>query len=202
MPDPIQETFVLNAKTGLNRARAFESAWDGFKCREITGLQTWWGGISRDGEDAFSKAVKKHLGIDAPAPGRFVQCDSPAGNFRIIAAGERQFFMTGDKDFPVALESVAYFTDQSDGWIGVTVEGPRSRAVLEKLVGIDLHPSVFPAGSAARAPFEGMLAVICCEDAEAGRYAILFQRSSARSFVDHLCHAAASACGPVLAGGH
>jgi len=194
--------FMLKAKAGLNRDNPFYGKWQGFECHEIMGQQVWWGGISSDGAGAFAKAVKKHLGFEAPGPRTFAEGQSAAGKFRIVTAGERQFFMMGEKDFPAGLESAAHFTDQSDGWIGITVEGPRSREVLEKLTTIDLHPSVFPTGSAARAPFEHMLAVIACENAETGRFAIHFQRSSARSFIDHLCHAAASACGPSLSGGH
>ncbi len=197
MPD-VQENFPLKARTGLNHDHAFEAVWDGFKAREITGQRVWWVSVSRGGEAAFAKDAEKQLGMAAPGPGRF----SEAGGLRVTSAGERQFFLTGGQDYPVALDAAAWFTEQTDGWIGIAVEGARSRAVLEKLVGIDLHPSSFPAGSAARAPFEGMLGIVACEDAEAGRFAIHFQRSSARSFVDHLCHAAASACGPALSGGH
>ncbi|HSO48424.1 MAG TPA: hypothetical protein VLQ68_10890 [Rhizobiaceae bacterium] len=197
MPDT-QESFALKARTGLNHDHGFEAKWEGFEAREIVGQRVWWCSVSRGGEAAFADAIEKQLGLAAPGPGRF----SDAGSFRVSAAGERQFFLTGGQDYPAALDAAAWFTDQTDGWIGVVANGPRSRAVLEKLVGIDLHPSSFPAGSAARAPFEGMLAIIACEDAEAGRFAIHFQRSSARSFVDHLCHAAASACGPALSGGH
>ncbi len=197
MPDT-QESFALKARTGLNHDHGFEGKWDGFDAREITGQRVWWGSVSRGGEAAFAKAVDKHLGLAAPDAGRFAE----AGGFRLLWAGERQFFLSGGRDYPAALESAAWLTDQTDGWIGIVVEGARSRAVLEKLVGIDLHPASFPAGSAARAPFEGMLAVMACEDAQAGRFAIHFQRSSARSFVDHLCHAVASACGPALSGGH
>jgi heterotetrameric sarcosine oxidase gamma subunit len=104
--------------------------------------------------------------------------------------------------YPRVLDKVANLTEQTDGWVGVVVEGSRSRDVLERLTGIDLYPSAFGDGSAARAPFEGMLGVIACESAKAGRFAIHFQRSSARSFLDHLCHSAASACGPAKSGGH
>jgi sarcosine oxidase subunit gamma len=197
VPD-VKENFALKARTGLNHDHAFEAVWDGFKAREITGQRVWWISISRGGEAAFAKAVEKQIGAAAPGQGRFAE----AGGFRLLSAGERQFFMAGAEAYPAALDANAWFTDQTDGWIGIVVEGARSRAVLEKLVGIDLYPASFPTGSAARAPFEGMLAVIACEDAEAGRFAIHFQRSSARSFVDHLCHAAASACGPALSGGH
>lgn len=199
MPD---NAFILKAKTALNRDKPFAGKWQGFECREITGQQVWWGGISSGGSEDFAKAVKKHLGFEAPGPRAFAEGQSAGGKFRIVTAGERQFFVMGGNDLPAGLENAACITNQSDGWVGISVEGPRSREVLEKLATIDLHPSVFPAGSAARAPFEHMLAVIACEDADAGRFAIHFQRSSARSFIDHLCHAAASACGPSLSGGH
>jgi hypothetical protein len=40
-----------------------------------------------------------------------------------------------------------------------------------------------------------MAAIIACANAEEPRLLVLIQRSSARSFADHVRHAAASACG-------
>jgi sarcosine oxidase gamma subunit len=65
---------------------------------------------------------------------------------------------------------------------------------MEMLCMLDLHPSVFPAGASARTPIEGMHALVACEDAEAGTFVLYFQRSSGRSFVDHIRHAAHGTC--------
>jgi heterotetrameric sarcosine oxidase gamma subunit len=195
--------FELKRKTALNRDHGFSAEWEDFACREIEGEHVWWGGIAQSGLDAFARSVKRNLGFAAPAQGRFAEAELEGERFRMLNVGDRQFFlMSMAPAYPRVLDKVANLTDQTDGWVGVVVEGSRSRDVLERLTGIDLYPSAFGDGSAARAPFEGMLGVIACESAKAGRFAIHFQRSSARSFVDHLCHAAASACGPAKSGGH
>jgi len=190
--------FVLNAKTAFNHAKPVSEAWSGMRLREIEEGQVWWLSVPRDGADAFAQAVRGDLDADVPATGRFAAL---ANGARLFFAGDRQWFLTGDfARLPSALAQACAATDQTDGWVGIEIEGPKTREALIRLVGIDLHPAVFPAGSVARTPFEGMLAVLACEDAEAGRYRVLFQRSSARSFLDHVRHAAAAVCGPATQG--
>lgn len=191
--------FVLNARTAFNYDKPVAEEWKGFSAREIEGGQVWWLSVPRGGSDPFAQAVRDGLGIKPPAAGRFAA--TPGGD-RLIFAGDRQWFLTGGfPRLPQGLGEACAATDQTDGWVGLDLEGPASREVLIRLVGIDLHPASFPTGSAARAPFEGMLALLACEDAAAGRYRVLFQRSSARSFLDHVRHAAASVCGPARSGG-
>lgn len=195
--------FVLKAKTALNRDMPFVEQWEGFSCEEISGQRVWWGGVARNCAEPFAKTVKKHFGCEVPSSGRFCDGGLKGETVRLLSAGERQYFITSKSgSLAPAFAKVIYLTDQSDGWNGVLVEGKQARTVLAKLCGIDTHPLVFPAGSAARSPFEGMHALIACEDVANGRYSVHFQRSSARSFIDHLCHAAASACGPAKSGGH
>jgi heterotetrameric sarcosine oxidase gamma subunit len=195
--------FELKRKTALNRDHGFAAEWEGFACREIEGEHVWWGGVPQSGHEAFARSVKRNLGFAAPAQGRFAEALREGARYRMLNVGDRQFFLTATAPaYPNAIDKVANLTDQTDGWVGVVVEGSRSRDVLERLTSIDVHASVFQDGFATRAPFEGMLGVIACENAKAGRFAIHFQRSSARSFVDHLCHAAASACGPAKSVGH
>jgi sarcosine oxidase gamma subunit len=159
--------------------------------------------VPKDGADAFARSVRRHLGFAAPALGRFAESQSAGGAFRLMHVGDRQFFLTSSApSYPGSLDKVASITDQTDGWIGMVLEGERVPTVMEKLTTIDLHHSVFPAGSVARAPIEGMLGILACEDQSAGRFVLHFQRSSARSLVDHIIHAATSACGPSKSGVH
>ncbi len=191
--------FVLKQKTGLNDDVPFSASWSGFSAAEIVGQHVWWVGLPSDGQAAFESAVEADFGCAVPAANRF----SEGKAFRIVSAGHRQFFIFGsDKRLPQSVGNAAQTTDQTDGWIGVRVKGSASREVFSRLCSLDFHPAGFTDGHAARAPFEGMLALIVCESAVDGCYTVHFQRSSARSFVGHLSHAATSVCGLALSGGH
>ena len=181
--------YKLVATTGLARAEPVNEAWPEFTVTELAELPVWWLSVSAGGEAAFSKACEKAFGTALPQQRHF----SDGGQVRIIWAGDRQWFVTGHEGaMPGAVEKAGYATDQSDGWIAIRITGEKTRDVMEKLCGIDLHASVFPTGATARAPIEGMISVIACEDAGAGTFVILFQRSSARSFLEHMRHAAHS----------
>ncbi|MCG6857008.1 MAG: hypothetical protein LJE67_02975 [Salaquimonas sp.] len=184
------QSYKLVAKSALGAAEPLKETWPEFVLSELAGLSVWWLSVPSGGEAALSKVCEKQFGTGLPEPRRFVDGDKKV---RIIWAGDRQWFVTGiegAKAGPIA--KVAAATDQSDGWLAIRISGVKSREVMEKLCGIDLHPSVFATGSAARAPIEGMIALIACEEAESGTFAIFFQRSSALSFVEHIRHAAHS----------
>lgn len=186
----------LTAKTGLGLEKEIAENWPGFALREIADMSVWWMSGAPTALDALAEACPEHLGAILPPQGQFA--DGGAGT-RILWSGDRQWFVTAEGDSIKkrdidGIARLAAVTDQSDGWIGVRISGAGTRAVLERLCLIDLHPAVFGNGQVARTPVEGMHAVICCEDAAEGTFSILFQRSSARSFVDHIRHAADSAC--------
>ncbi len=54
----------------------------------------------------------------------------------------------------------AYLTDQSDGWVALRLGGERASAALERLCPLDLHPSVFGVGAAARTTMMHMAVII------------------------------------------
>lgn len=191
--------FLLSRKTAFNLDAPVAEQWDGFSLAERTDERVWWLSAPRGGGEEFAAAMRETLGIEPAAAGRFA--DDAEGAVRLAFAGERQWFLLGRLvELPKRLEAACCATDQSDGWVGLTLEGAMAREVLCRLCPLDLHPDAFPAGSAARSPFEGMLALIACEDASAGRYAVHFQRSSARSFLDHVRHAASGVCGAPVSG--
>jgi sarcosine oxidase subunit gamma len=195
--------FVLKQKTGLGEDGPHAADWPGFTVREVVGEQVFWAGVTVDGKAAFDDALRAGFGCVAPAANRFTSGKAAGEAWHFISAGPRQVFIVAPMGSSVsALETVAALTDQTDGWISIRMEGEAAREVLSRLCGVDFHPAVFQAGHSARAPFEGMLAVVCCEDVAAGSYRVLFQRSSARSFVAHVAHAATSVCGPSTSGGH
>lgn len=186
--------FRLTPKSGLGLDRPVAEHWPEFTISEIERHGVWWMSAPADGEEALGKACRKAFAADLPERGGFSDGKAKDGPVRILWAGDRQWFVTGEMSaMPAAVEKTAAITDQSDGWVAVRIEGAKTRAVMESLCGLDLHPAAFATGKAARAPVEGMHALIACEDASAGTYVVYFQRSSARSFVEHFRHAAHSA---------
>jgi len=187
-------SFKLVAEAGLGLAEPIDEKWPEFSVAEIAGLSVWWLSASAGGIEKLDSACRKHLGAGLAEQGRFGIGGSGEVPVRNYWAGERQWFVTGRfGDLPAEVTKAGWATDQSDGWVAIRIAGEASRAVMEKVCGLDLHASVFPTGAAARTPIEGMGALIACEDAENGTFVIFFQRSSARSFMEHLRHAAHSA---------
>ncbi|MEC9344450.1 MAG: hypothetical protein VYD64_11465 [Pseudomonadota bacterium] len=196
MPEPASSR-GLAARHAPGTGQPVSETWPEFALHELAGLAVWWLSASAGREDELSKACEKAFGTGLPGARRFAEA-KPGKGVRICWAGERQWFLTADAGagldggMPAAVEKAGWATDQGDGWLAIRIEGARTRQVMEKLCGVDLHASVFATGAVARAPVEGMIALIACDDASAGTFTILFQRSSARSFLDHVRHAAHS----------
>jgi heterotetrameric sarcosine oxidase gamma subunit len=92
---------------------------------------------------AVSSALKKAIGCELPPVGAFTE----NGATRIAWSGLDQWFVMS----PVAVTiHGAALTDQSDAWAAVQIEGADARAVLNRLVPVDLRPAEFKVGHAAR----------------------------------------------------
>lgn len=117
-------------------------------------------------------ALKK-LGLRFPQPGEVVE----GRDCRLVWTGRAQAFLIGAA--AEGLASHAALTDQSDGWAGLALEGLGAEAVLARIVPVDLRLSAFPAGRAARVPFNHMSSVLI-RAAEA-RFELLVFRSMART---------------------
>ncbi|MFZ1815141.1 MAG: hypothetical protein WBO55_14600 [Rhizobiaceae bacterium] len=187
----------LDTRTGLGLDQPISERWQGFSMQELNEGNLHLLAAGASDMEAVAKALRKAGAPAIPEVGKSVDGN---GNARLMWCGNQQWFLhVGDaeigRQMAGNLSSLTNLTDQSDGWVVMRIEGDKTRKVLEKLCPIDLDPGVFPAGACARAPFEGLATLIACEDAEAGRYLLLFQRSSSRSFVEHLRHAANSSCG-------
>ena len=70
-------------------------------------------------------------------------------------------------------------TDQTDAWTCAALEGPGARDVLARLTPLDLRPSGFRIGAAARTELAHMSAVLMRIGAE--RYGVMVFRSMART---------------------
>jgi methylglutamate dehydrogenase subunit D len=192
----VSEQPSLQPLYGLNLSRPVDELWPGFSMKEIPFRHSYWISSPADALDALTKAVRTRFGCILPERGQFSAGSDETGEQLIAAVGLRQWFTVTPTELREnELIASVSIIEQTDGWVGMRLFGQATRQVLEKLCQLDLHPAAFPTGSAARSPLEGMLSLILCEDAATPGYLLYFQRSSARSMVDHIRHAAYSACG-------
>lgn len=185
----------LTQKTALGRDEPVAEAWEGFVVSEIMGNRFLWIAVRPDGEEKLARYFRKTVGADLPGEGKFTT-GKGMGEVIVASVAPGQWVMRCAAGQDLAeIEKFAYVTDQTDGWVGMSVTGEETRPVLAKLCPLDLHETAFPSGSSARTPFEGMHCHITCRDASQGRFDLYLQRSSARSFLDHMRDAAYGTCG-------
>jgi sarcosine oxidase subunit gamma len=91
-------------------------------------------------------------------------------------------------DLAEALKGVASVADQSDAYIAARVSGPEAEAMLAKSTTLDLHPSVFPVGSAAVTTAAHLGLILWRREAET--FEMLAFRSYAATFWHWLTEAA------------
>ncbi|PTX03897.1 sarcosine oxidase subunit gamma [Pararhodobacter aggregans] len=122
-----------------------------------------------------------------PAPGEVIE----EGARRLIWAGREMAFLTGGP--APDLTGLAAVTDQSDGWVWVTLAGRDATAVLARLCPLDLRASAFPLGTSAKSVLQhlSVLLVRTAEDA--------FQIAAYRSMAGTLVHDLSAAMQAVAA---
>ena len=136
------------------------------------------------GEKAAKAAITSAWGVDIPAPG--TSAESKDGT-RLIWSAPDQLFALFERATPDAGQFVArrlsdavYVTDVTDGWVAIEVSGHGSRAALERICPVDLHPDAFGEGDAQRTVMEhlGVLILRTGKDC----FLLLSASSSADSF--------------------
>lgn len=120
------------------------------------------------------------LGLSFPDPGRV----SAAGDLRLVWTGRDQAMLVGAAA-PPGLAGVAAVTDQSDGWVALSLTGPGAEAALARLVALDLRAGAFPPGHAARSALNHMPLILW---READGFRLMTFRSMARSAWDEIAH--------------
>jgi heterotetrameric sarcosine oxidase gamma subunit len=125
------------------------------------------------GQDkAVAKALKP-LGLGFPALNSFAS----KGGATILWAGRDQAFLIGAAC--PEMGAAAAVTDQSGGWVTLSLDGPEACAALMRYVPLDLRLAAFPVGSAVRTPFYHM-SMVLMRISDQGFQMMLF-RSMART---------------------
>jgi sarcosine oxidase subunit gamma len=119
------------------------------------------------------------LGLSFPDPGQV----SAAGDLRLVWTGRDQAMLVGA---PPPAGLAAAVTDQSDGWVCLSLTGPGAEAVLARLVPLDLRRAAFPPGRAARSGLNHMPLILWRED---DGFRLMTFRSMARSAWDEIAQA-------------
>ncbi|HVO48489.1 MAG TPA: sarcosine oxidase subunit gamma family protein [Steroidobacteraceae bacterium] len=113
----------------------------------------------KEGAAALSERIRSDFQLDLPAgparaEGRLA--GDAARPFAIIGIGVGTWLAVGPRESGDLLDalrasvgSLAALTDQGGGMTVLRLTGPQVRAMLAKLLPIDLHPRAFPVGAAA-----------------------------------------------------
>ena len=113
------------------------------------------------------------LGFGFPAVNSFAVKEAAL----IAWSGREQAFLIGAECPDLA--GLAAVTDQSGGWVSLSLQGPLAAEALARYVPMDLRLSTFPVGMAARTPLYHM-SMLLLRVAEDGFRLMLF-RSMART---------------------
>ena len=133
------------------------------------------------GQDAaVSDALKTQIGAALPKPNR----TTGKANARVVWSGRGQAFVLGPKLDPLP---GAATSDQTDGWVSISLKGPGARDVLARITPLDLRETVFKTGHAARSLIGHMHGVILRTGAD--RYDVMVFRSMADTLVHEMTEA-------------
>ena len=178
MPD-----FVLTPSSPLG---GFARNFGPVGLRELTDLAIVSVALPLGAEDAAGAALKTAFGCALPEPGKYAQ--SKDGRERLLRLAPDQLFILFDHATPDAeaaiaarLDGAAYTTDQTDGWVALEITGTGSRAALERICPIDLHPKAFAVGQFARTSMEHLGSIVLRSDEDT--FLLLSASSSAGSFL-------------------
>lgn len=125
------------------------------------------------GQEKPLAKLLKPLGLGFPAAG----ASAAKGDALLAWTGRGQAALIGVAP-PGGLAEVASVTDQSDGWVCLSLTGPLAGEALMRLVALDLRPGHFAAGRVARAALNHMPLILI---ARADGFLILTFRSMART---------------------
>jgi sarcosine oxidase subunit gamma len=143
----------------------------------------------RGRESEVAAILTDHIGAAFPEPGQVAEGTSGRVIWMGLGLAFAELPESGAPDLIPALAPHAAVTDQTDAWAALTLTGPHARAVLARLIPLDLAPAAFPPGRVARTQLRHMM---CALLATGGGFRILVMRSFARTAVHDLETAMAS----------
>lgn len=123
--------------------------------------------------EAVDRQVQDRFGIPLPAIG----ASARKGPVEIVWSQAGQWFLFGAD---VVLDGAA-MTDQSDGWVGISLKGPEVPAIMARLCPLDL--SKLGPGRVARSECAHVMALIIGREGGVDLYVM---RSLARDVLNHL----------------
>jgi hypothetical protein len=123
-------------------------------------------------EKAIAKALKP-LGFGFPGVNSF----SVSGAAKIVWSGRAQALLIGAACPDIG--AAAAVTDQSGGWVTLSLSGPAAADALMRYVPMDLRLAAFPVGMAARTPLYHMSMVLLRVGEE--EFHLMLFRSMART---------------------
>lgn len=140
---------------------------------------------------ALTAAFQQHYGITLPATPAVVTGPSIVA----VWAGPEQWLIFAsshdgrdlEPELRNKLGATASVADQTDARMCVRIAGPSSRAVLAKLLPIDIHPRTFPAGAVALTHAAHIGVLVWRSDKP--RTNDCFKLACARSYARSLWHA-------------
>ncbi|MEM7250658.1 MAG: sarcosine oxidase subunit gamma family protein [Pseudomonadota bacterium] len=173
--------------------------WEPLTVSELNHRSLWSIAARLGDRDALATTFQSHFGLSLPN----VQAATLSGPLCVRWSAPQQWFLSvdaherGDRpsiaDVTTTLSDYASVTEQSDGWMALSIAGDATLATLELLCPVDLSPRTFPIRKSIRTVVEHLgVQITRLPDA----FEILTPRSSGRSFVHALETAATSVCGP------
>ena len=175
--------YILEKESALEGA---EHEFNGVNVSEVTDKSLVMVAIPRGTLADVESALKKSCRLSIPKMEQStVSSDSSITLWRLQNSQVLAYFSYEGDDSESHLKSKfnapVYFTDQSDTWAMIRVEGPKSRDVLERICPINIDPEVFPVGSVSRTVMEHIGTIIFRDGDDS--YVLLTMRSFGRSML-------------------
>ena len=157
-----------------------EHEFEGVTISEVIGKSLVMVALPRPKFKEIESSMTKSCGLSLPEMEQSTQSkDSSITLWRLQKNQVLAYFSyeRNDAEANIAnrLNAPAYYTDQSDTWAMIRVNGPRSRDVLERICPIDLSKNVFSVGNVSRTIMEHIGTIIYRDDDDS--YVLLTMRS-------------------------
>lgn len=187
----VSETiYSLKAQSPL---ATFENNWPSLSIREIDGGELCSITACAGDRQTFTSIFEAEIGGPLPEPGCLRRCQK---GFVFWSAPWQWFLQGADDDAFIDNKLTAKFggtasiTLQSDAWVRIQASGNNVRALLERLIMLDLSDEAFPPGSAARTQAHQINCFILRPPDKPDIFQFLCARSYSRSFSDMLARTA------------